>query len=135
LVDKLYKRSGNLVLSRRLPAIIGFALATFGMLMMLFTQTPQVSIIFLSIAIFGADMTLSPSWTFCIDIAKDNAGAVSGTMNMAGNLGAFVTIIAFPYLLEWTGSHNVFFYVCAALSFFAIIMWTVMNPNQELTNK
>lgn len=134
LVDKVYSKTGKLVLSRRLPAIVGFALAAFGMLMMLFTETPQVSIIFLSIAIFGADMTLSPSWTFCIDIAKDNAGAVSGTMNMAGNLGAFVTIIAFPYLLAWTGTHNVFFYVCAALSLFAILMWTFMNPNKELKN-
>ncbi len=131
-VDRLYSKTGDLTLSRRLPAIIGFAMSAFGMIMMLFSETPEVSVIFLSLAIFGADMTLSPSWTFCIDIAKENAGAVSGTMNMAGNLGAFVTIIAFPYLLSWTGTHNVFFYVCAALSVFAIIMWWAMNPNKEL---
>lgn len=134
LVDRLYKKNGNLIISRRLPAIIGFVLAAFGMMMMLFTKTPQVSIIFLSIAIFGADMTLSPSWTFCIDIAKENAGAVSGTMNMAGNLGAFVTIIAFPYLLAWTGSHNVFFYVCSALSVIAIGMWLLMKPDKLITH-
>ena len=58
----------------------------------------------LSIAIFGADMTLSPSWAFCIDIGRGNAGAVSGTMNMAGNLAAFATSLAFPYLKDWTGS-------------------------------
>ena len=127
LVDWLYKKT-NLAFSRRLPAIIGFALAAFGMVAMLFANTPQISIIFLSIAIFGADMTLSPSWSFCIDIAKENAGAVSGTMNMAGNLGAFVTIIAFPYLLGWTGSHEVFFYVCSALSVLGILMWAFMNP-------
>ena len=127
LVDWLYKKT-NLSFSRRFPAIIGFALAAFGMIAMLFANTPQISIIFLSIAIFGADMTLSPSWSFCIDIAKENAGAVSGTMNMAGNLGAFVTIIAFPYLLGWTGSHEFFFYVCSALSILAIVMWAFMNP-------
>ena len=47
-------------------------------------------------------MTLSPSLAFGIDIGKENAGAVSGTMTMAGNLGAFVTIIAFPCLFQWT---------------------------------
>jgi ACS family glucarate transporter-like MFS transporter len=130
-VDKLYK-TGKLTISRRLPAIVGFALAAFGILMMLVSDTPQVSIIFLSIAIFGADMTLSPSWSFCIDIAKDHAGAVSGTMNMAGNLGAFVTIIAFPYLLKWTGNHNVFFYVCALLSLSAIVIWLFMRPNHPI---
>ena len=127
LVDYLYRKKG-LAFSRRVPAVIGFLLAAFGMTAMLFANSPQISIIFLSIAIFGADMTLSPSWSFCIDIAKENAGAVSGTMNMAGNLGAFVTIIAFPYLLEWTGNHQVFFYICSALSILAISMWWFMDP-------
>jgi MFS transporter, ACS family, glucarate transporter len=127
LVDYLYRKKG-LTFSRRVPAVIGFLLAAFGMTAMLFANSPEISIIFLSIAIFGADMTLSPSWSFCIDIAKENAGAVSGTMNMAGNLGAFVTIIAFPYLLEWTGNHQFFFYICSALSIFAIAMWYLMDP-------
>lgn len=131
LVDKLYTPE-RIILSRRIPAIIGFVLAAAGMLLMLVAETPSVSIIFLSIAIFGADMTLSPSWTFCIDIAKENAGAVSGTMNMAGNLGAFVTIIAFPYLLQWTGDHQVFFYVCSALSAGAVIMWSFMRSDKPL---
>lgn len=134
LVDYLY-RSRNITISRRVPAITGFVLAAAGIILMMLAQSPQVSIIYLSLAIFGADMTLSPSWSFCIDIAKESAGAVSGTMNMAGNLGAFVTIIAFPYLLAWTGNHQVFFYVCAALSLLAILMWLFMNPRIPVVNE
>jgi len=130
-VDSLYKRR-NVKISRRLPAITGFILAALGMLMMARIDTPQIAIIFLAIAIFGADMTLSPSWAFCIDIGKENAGAVSGTMNMAGNLGAFVTIIAFPYLYEWTGSFQPFFYVCVVLSAIAIALWMSMDPNKPI---
>lgn len=130
-VDRLY-RPDRITRSRRVPAIVGFALASFGMLMMLFSDTPQVSVIFLSMAIFGADMTLSPSWSFCIDIGKENAGAVSGTMNMAGNLGAFVTIIAFPYFLNWTGTHDVFFYVCSSLSILAVVMWLFMRSDKPI---
>ena len=130
-VDSLYKKR-NVKISRRLPAISGFILAAFGMLMMANIDTPQVAIIFLAIAIFGADMTLSPSWAFCIDIGKENAGIVSGTMNMAGNLGAFVTIIAFPYLYEWTGSFTPFFYVCVVLSAIAIGLWLTMNPEKQI---
>ena len=133
-VDSLYKRR-NVKISRRLPAITGFVLAAFGMLMMANIETPQVAIIFLAIAIFGADMTLSPSWAFCIDIGKENAGVVSGTMNMAGNLGAFVTIIAFPYLYEWTGSFQPFFYVCVAFSAIAIALWLSMNPEKVIREK
>ena len=134
LVDAIFK-AGNLSKSRRLPAIIGFILAAFGMVMVTMSGTPLMSVVFLAIAVFGADMTLSPSWAFCIDIGKENAGSVSGTMNMAGNLGAFVTIIAYPYLFSWTGSHLPFFYVAAALSVVAIFVWLKMDPNKQLTTK
>jgi ACS family glucarate transporter-like MFS transporter len=130
-VDRLYRRH-HVKLSRRLPAITGFLLAAVGMLAMSRIETPQVAIVFLTLAIFGADMTLSPSWAFCIDIGKSHAGAVSGTMNMAGNLGAFVTIIAFPYLYEWSGSFQPFFYVCMALSAIAVILWLSMDPRKTL---
>jgi MFS transporter, ACS family, glucarate transporter len=131
MVDALY-RAGKFKLSRRLPAIIGFALAAFGMIMVTQSSSSEASIVFLAIAVFGADMTLSPSWAFCIDIGKENSGLVSGNMNMAGNLGAFVTIIAYPYLFSWTGSNEPFFYVCATLSLVAIVVWSFMNPNKEL---
>ena len=134
LVDRLY-RPGQIILSRRIPAIAGFLLAAAGMILMLFAETPQISVIYLAIAIFGADMTLSPSWSFCIDIGKENAGAVSGTMNMAGNLGAFVTIIAFPYLLGWTGDHRFFFYLCSGLSVMAIVMWSFMRSDRPLVKE
>ncbi len=132
LVDFIYRTKG-IKLSRQVPAIVGFSLAAFGMVMVTLSDSSTMAVVFLSVAVFGADMTLSPSWVFCIDIGKENAGAVSGTMNMAGNLGAFVTIIAYPYLIEWTGSNVPFFYIAASLSVVAIIMWTMMNPKQEVS--
>jgi ACS family glucarate transporter-like MFS transporter len=134
LVDLIYTRKQNMKLSRRIPAIIGFSLAALGMVMVTMVQNPVMAVIFMSVAIFGADMTLSPSWSFCIDISKERAGVISGTMNMAGNLGAFVTIIAYPYLFAATNSHVPFFYICAILSVSAMVMWLFMNPNKALFN-
>jgi len=133
LVDFLYRIKGIKV-SRKVPAIVGFTLAAFGMVMVTLSASSTMAVVFLAIAVFGADMTLSPSWVFCIDIGKENAGAVSGTMNMAGNLGAFITIMAYPYLIEWTGSNVPFFYIAASLSVIAIVMWSFMNPKQILTS-
>jgi MFS transporter, ACS family, glucarate transporter len=132
MVDSIYSRSNNLKKSRQVPAIIGFCLAALGMVMVTMVQSPVLAVVFMSVAIFGADMTLSPSWSFCIDISKERAGVISGTMNMAGNLGAFVTIIAYPYLFAATNSHVPFFYICAILSLCAILMWSFMNPNKPL---
>ena len=77
-------------------------------------------------------MTLSPSWSFCTDIGRRNAGSVSGTMNMAGNIGSLVTSLAFPYLLAWTGSTMPFFYVAAGLNVLAIVLWTQMKSDKPL---
>ena len=134
LVDMIYTRTNNLKKSRRIPAIIGFFLAALGMVMVTMVQSPVMAVVFMSVAIFGADMTLSPSWSFCIDISKERAGVISGTMNMAGNLGAFVTIIAYPYLFAATNSHVPFFYICSILSLLAIIMWSFMKPDKLLFN-
>jgi ACS family glucarate transporter-like MFS transporter len=95
-------------------------------------DTALGAVIFLSIAIFGADMTLPPSWSFCIDIGRRNAGAVSGTMNMAGNIGSFVTGLAFPYLHVWTGSTTPFFFVGASLNGLAIVIWMLARPDRPL---
>lgn len=131
LVDYIYSK-GKLKASRQLPAIVGFLMAAIGMILVTQSTTALMSIVFMSLAVLGADMTLSPSWAFCIDIGKENAGAVSGTMNMAGNLGAFVTIIAYPYLFQWTGSNEPFFYLCAILSLIAIVAWWFMKPEKEI---
>jgi len=132
MVDAIY-RNNQWRLSRRIPAIMGFILVIIGLIGSIYMDTINGAVIFLSIAIFGADMTLSPSWSFCIDIGKEHSGAVSGTMNMAGNIGSFITALAFPYFLSWTGSEIPFFYVAAFLSLISIFAWINMNPEKEIT--
>lgn len=131
LVDRLY-RAGRMSLSRRLPAVTGFALAATGLVMSVDQDTALGAVAWLSVAVFGADMTLSPAWSLCIDIGGRHAGAVSGTMNMAGNLGAAITGVAFPYLLAWTGGPTAFFYVGALLNLFAIVFWLFLRPGRKM---
>jgi len=131
LVDYIY-RTGNWKMSRRLPAVIGFSLVIIGLIGSVYQERIGGSIIFLSLAVFGADMTLSPSWSLCIDIGKRHAGIVSGTMNMAGNIGSFVTALAFPYLKEWTGSVMPFFFTGAVLALLSIFCWIKMDATKEI---
>ncbi|UUO04552.1 MFS transporter [Blastopirellula sp. J2-11] len=131
LVDRIYQ-NGNWTWSRRGPAMLGFACAAVGLLGGVWANSALSSILFFSLAIFGADMTLAPSWSFCIDIGKRHAGVVSGTMNMAGNIGSFITALAFPYLAAWTGSNIPFFFLAAALNLLAIFAWLGVNPHRAL---
>ena len=86
-------------------------------------------------------MTLSPSWAFCMDIGGERSGAVSGAMNMVGNLGAAFSAVVFPYCLNHvtipffateTGTANSFFVLAAAVNALAVIAWAFMNPLREL---
>lgn len=126
-VDRLYS-SDRWVLSRRLPAMCGFVLSAVGMVGSASAATPLSSSIWFTLCIFGADMTLPPSWSTCVDIGRRRSGVVSGTMNMAGNVGSFITSLAFPYLLKWTGSPMPFFYVAASFNMVAIGLWMLADP-------
>jgi ACS family glucarate transporter-like MFS transporter len=131
-IDRIFK-AGKWNKSRIFPASLGFAFAAIGLLGSIYMDSAVGAIIFLSLAIFGADMTLPPSWAFCVDIGKEHSGAVSGTMNMAGNIGAFITALLFPYLLDWTGSTTLFFIVGAVLNVIAIGLWLQMKPQKHFT--
>lgn len=126
LVDRLYVKGYNFK-SRSITAIIGFVLSAVGLLFSMKANSPVEASIFLSLAIFGADMTLSPSWASCSDIGGKFSGTVSSTMNMFGNIGAFLTSLAFPYLLDWTGSYEPFFYLGTFLNIVAIVAWLMLG--------
>jgi ACS family glucarate transporter-like MFS transporter len=122
-------------MSRQLPAVLGFSLAVAGLVASLFFHEPVPAVLCLTVAIFGADMTLPPSWAFCIDIGRGHAGAVAGTMNMAGNLGSFATSLAFPYLLAATGSTTPFFLIGALLNGLAAALWFLIRPDRPVTSR
>jgi len=131
LVDRIYA-SGRPALSRKLPAILGFGLTAIGMVMSVQQAAVGPAIFWLTLAVFGVDMVLSPSWSFCIDIGGRHAGQVSGTMNMAGNIGSAIIGPLFPTLLLWTGSANVFFYLVAGCSVIAAGCWVLADSTKPI---
>ena len=130
-VDRLYSK-GRWKLSRRLPAAIGFVLGAIGMSLCVNMTSAETAVACMCVAIFGSDMILSPSWSTCMDIGGKSAGAVSGAMNMIGNLGAFTTALAFPYLREFLGSHEPFFYLAAGLNLVSVFIWFRIRPDRPI---
>lgn len=129
VVDRLY-RQGHWTRSRRLPAIAGFALGAAGLLAAPSMPTVLGAVLCFSIATLGVDMTLSPSWTACQDIAGARTGLLSGAMNMLGNIGSFVSSVIFPILLQQTGSAATYFYLAALINIAAILCWWRIRPDR-----
>ena len=95
------------------------------------TLTPFRAAAWFCLATFGMEMTISPSWAFCIDIGGTASGAVSASMNMLGNLGAFVSANAFPFLQHLTGSSSAYFLTAALLNAGAILCWLRMRSEAQ----
>lgn len=140
MVTGLFKK-GYHVSSRRITAMVGFGLGVLGLVLAIstdslgFLDSDKARLLWFvasfGLATFGVDMTLSPSWAFCNDIGGGHSGAISGSMNMVGNIGAALSAITFPLLLDTeTGSANRFFMLAAGLNGVGIIAWCLMNPNR-----
>ncbi|NNE00890.1 MAG: MFS transporter [Pirellulaceae bacterium] len=143
MVTYLHRR-GMPVLSRRLPAMLGYSLAAVSLLLctqMVHSESVWPFIACFGLALFGVEMTLSPSWAFCMDIGGSRSGAVSGAMNMIGNMGAAVSAVVFPFFVAnvtlplfapETGTAASFFVFAAAMNVMAVIAWSFMNPLREV---
>lgn len=137
-------RAGYPVASRRVPAMLGYAMGAVGLLICTQFSGEQSVWLFIacySLATFGVEMALSPSWAFCMDIGGKRSGAVSASMNMIGNLGAavsavlfplFVSHVTIPFFAPTTGTANSFFVLAAVMNVLAIVCWALMNPKRRL---
>jgi ACS family glucarate transporter-like MFS transporter len=125
-MDRMYSSSLR-TWSRRLPGAIGFALAASGLLGLIRAGSVGMAVLAFTVAIFGADMTISPSWVFCADIGGIRTGRLSGALNMLGSIGAFASANAFPLLKQETGSSSAYFMLAALLDVMGLLCWLRMT--------
>jgi MFS transporter, ACS family, glucarate transporter len=63
-------------------------------------EDPLLSAVLIAFAGAADSFLLGAAWGVCIDIAGPHAGLVTGAMNTAGQIGAFLSPIILPYLLK-----------------------------------
>lgn len=126
LVDRLY-RSRHKAWSRRLPAMLGFTISALGIGLLPSAGEVPAAVAFFTLAAFGAEMVITPSWAFSMDIGGGKSGAITGSMNMLGNLGSFVSANLFPILQNATGSADAYFYLVMGLNLASALCWSRMR--------
>ena len=130
-VDRIYK-CGRWQLSRSLPAMVGFGLATVALLPAPFMNSPQTFILCFALTTVGVDLAISPSWTVCCDVGGSYSGTLSAAMNTMGALGSLVSSLLFPILMAWTGNIKLYFGVAALLNVVALVCWKYIDPTRSL---
>jgi ACS family glucarate transporter-like MFS transporter len=128
-VDRLFRKGWGRV-SRVAPAAAGFLIGAVAICGAAQARTPWGSVLAIALATFGVDLTLSPSWTLCIDIAGIRTSTLSGAMNMCGNIGSFASSLAFPVLFRWTGRSDTFFYCAGSINLCAALLWLTLSDRR-----
>jgi hypothetical protein len=62
------------------------------------TESKILTGVYLALGFCIMDMMLPGGWAVCLDVGHRNAGAISGTMNMAGNFGGILCSIMVGYV-------------------------------------
>jgi ACS family glucarate transporter-like MFS transporter len=127
LIDGLFRHARWSQWSRRMPAMIGFGLSAIGISFIPSASSIGNATFWFTVAAFGAEMVISPSWAYAIDLGKEKSGALSGAMNMAGNMGSFVSANAFPVL------GPAYFLLVMGLNLVAACLWYFLKPETAMT--
>jgi MFS family permease len=129
--DHLAEKHG-LKVGRRVVGSVGLALSAACMLAASMTPDRFVTVGLLALGYGAMDCMLPVSWAVCLDVGKKYAGAVSGSMNMAGQLGSFLSSLVFGYLVEYTGSYDLPLQIFSVFLIVSAYLFTRIDPTEEI---
>jgi sugar phosphate permease len=129
--DILLRRTGNVNLARRWPAIGGFLLSAAATVPAVLAHDPKVSVACYCVAFFGLEWTVGISWAVPLDIGGDYAGSVSAVMNMLGNVGGAVAATVVTYTAAHYG-WNVPFLMTAGLCLIAATLYLKIDASRKV---
>jgi len=129
--DSLVKRIG-LKWGRRIIGAGGVGLAGVLMLVSLRIEDPYVAAFTLAAAFAASDFMLPNCWAVCLDIGGENAGAVSGAMNTAGQVGSAIVAQRYGALIAAYGWDGPLVWI-AAMSLISSALWLKIDPTKPIS--
>ena len=135
LSDYLVRRRG-LRFGRRVVGTTGLALGAVFLFAAAQTESKVAAAIFLSLGYFSMDCQMPVSWALPLDLGGRSAGAIAGAMNMAGQLGSFLSSVAFGYLIEYfDGDYSKALYPLAGMTVLSAIVFSRIDPTVPLVDE
>ena len=115
-------------------AIGSAGLILSGVLLLGATITPNAwtAVALLTIGLGAMDLMLPVAWSICVDAGGEHAGAISGAMNMAGQVGSLISSVAFGYWVEWSGSYDRALMPLAAMLVVSGCLFATIDPSKKM---
>jgi len=133
IIPRIAKTKG-IMLARRIVAVVGFVGASASIVVFIQIADPVRAMFLLGLAGFFNDFVMPAAWAGCMDIGGRYSGTVSGSMNMVGNAGALSPVVI-PYILLWTGSWSLTFYVSSAIYLLGGVCWLFIDAHTPLVEE
>ena len=129
--DFLLRRYG-LKAARRWVGQVGLASGSLFALLATFAHSKSATLLLLSLCFAGICFYQSIGFPTCIDVARKWPGSMSGALNMASQVGAFVSGVAFGYLAAVSGSYDVPLLFMAFVLGCGALLWFKIDPTRPL---
>jgi MFS family permease len=129
--DHLVRRCG-LRRGRRIPAAAGLFGAALFLVIATLTESNALSLAALALSFGAADLILAVCWATCIDLGKQNAGAIAGVMNSLGQVGGMFSPYLLGWLLEERGSWTLPLLISAGYYALSGLLWFVIDPERSV---
>jgi MFS family permease len=98
-------------------------------------EDPLAAALLIALAGAADSFLLGSAWGVCLDVAGPHAGLVTGAMNTAGQIGAFLSPIILPYMLDdprrpedWALP----LYIAGGLYLLGATCWLLVDPRRPL---
>lgn len=136
LSDYLYKKTGKSRLARSHIIWISQLLAAFFFVMMGFTQTLSLSIVYLSLGLGFGMMPQPAFFSINIDVAKHRAGSSQGITSSCLSLAGILAPLLTGWLIDLTGHYQAAFLLLAAITVMAVLVVIVFHhPDRQWSPK
>ncbi len=120
---------------RRGRAIVGsvcLAIAACLLVSTALTQSRGGSVVLLTLGFGVMDLMLPSAWAICLDISGPHAGAVTGAMNTAGQLGGFLCTVIFGYIAGHFNNYDLPLFVIAGMVALSAFLFTRIDASRPL---
>lgn len=124
---------GSIARTRRWLGVLGMGAAGVMLLISMQLHTPVASVLAIGLAALCSDLAMPGAWGACMDVGGRHTGALSGSMNMMGQVGGAIAPMAVPLVLAATNNNWSINMGLFALSYFlGAICWAFINSDERL---
>jgi MFS family permease len=117
---------------RRCVGAVGLAFSGCFLLLVSMTENRLAAVVFLAFGYGSMDLMLATSWAICLDVGRAYAGALTGAMNMAGQLGSFLSAIVVGYLVQHFHSYNAPLRVLGPMALISAMIFLFIDASKVL---